>query len=340
MKRIEWIDIAKGQTIFLVVLVHVLEGIYKTNLFPEAKSGLEWVMSGIFLIIMPIFLALSGYLYKAPQNREYFVKQVKKKAWNLLWPSIIFSIIYVGLQQFAGGDVHEGHQWSSLLTMGINPIGYLWFLETLFLIWLLVSILFGFKINLWVQTLIYAGLVIFGWQIKGPLILQDVCIWSIFFFMGYLIKKYPNQLLHSGVVISALVIILVTWYGQSQLPIEWYDTNGPTPLIMLGKLASIPVAFKFFKFLHLKKSKPYWLNTGKNSLIIYLVHAPLASILRILLLKIGINNFYLLMVLVLVLTWEFSQLVAWASLKYRPLQIVFYPTQWWENRTKNSIKNN
>ncbi|AVH74852.1 acyltransferase family protein [Weissella koreensis] len=334
MKRIEWIDIAKGQTIFLVVLVHVLEGIYKTNLFPEAKLGLECSMSGIFLIIMPIFLALSGYLYKVPQNRKYFIDQFKKKAWNLLWPSIIFSVIYVGLQQCAGGDVHEGHQWSSLLTMGITPIGYLWFLETLFLTWLLMSALFSLKINIWFQALIYVGLVFVGWHVQGPLILQDVCVWSIFFFLGYLIKNNSKIMLQSGVVIGSLIVLLMTLYAQSQIPTEWYDTNGPTPLIMLGKLASVIVAFKFFQVLHLKRTKMYWLNAGKNSLIIYLVHAPLASILRILLLKLGINNFYLLTFLILIFTWELSRWVAWISLRYRPLQIIFYPTRWWSDRTK------
>lgn len=334
MKRIEWIDIAKGQTIFLVVLVHVLEGIYKTNLFPNLDWGLQWTMSGIFLIIMPIFLALSGYLYKASFDRTHFALQIKNKAWNLLWPSVLFSFIYVILQNFGGGSVHEGHQWSALLKMGWEPIGYLWFLETLFLIWLLISVLFRLKVPLVGQTLIYIGMLLLGWQIRGPLILTDVCVWILFFFLGYLIRKFSDQMLQPGIVVISMILVLFTWYIQTQQPGEWYDANGPTPLIMIGKLASVLVAFKFFQLIKLNKTKKYWLAAGENSLIIYLVHAPLASILRIIFLKLGVDNFYLLMVLVLFLTWEISRLIGRASLKYQFLKMIFYPTRWWSESGK------
>ena len=64
MKRIEWLDFAKGISIFMVVLGHTLRGIYTHNLYLNYYKYLVIIADIIFLFSMPVFFALSGYLFK------------------------------------------------------------------------------------------------------------------------------------------------------------------------------------------------------------------------------------------------------------------------------------
>ena len=93
-KRIMWLDFAKGITVFLVVVVHVVEGIYKTEMYPQYDVFSEMTMGLLFTIVMPIFFALSGYVYQPVQNSQDFLKKIMNKLFRLGMPYIIFSIIY------------------------------------------------------------------------------------------------------------------------------------------------------------------------------------------------------------------------------------------------------
>ncbi|ERJ41936.1 hypothetical protein N581_05515 [Lactobacillus jensenii MD IIE-70(2)] len=54
-KRIEWIDFGRGFTIFLVVVGHVLSGIYTNHIYPNSDGLLMFFGEFIFLFIMPVF---------------------------------------------------------------------------------------------------------------------------------------------------------------------------------------------------------------------------------------------------------------------------------------------
>ena len=66
MKRIFWIDFGKGFGIFLVVLAHVLANIANNVVLKNDVSTeiIHFIMYVLFLIIMPIFFAMSGYLFR------------------------------------------------------------------------------------------------------------------------------------------------------------------------------------------------------------------------------------------------------------------------------------
>lgn len=72
-KRIQWIDIAKGIGIILVLIGHI--------------SLNKKINNFIYSFHMPLFFILSGYLYK---NKENYVK---KKTKTILVPYFIVSII-------------------------------------------------------------------------------------------------------------------------------------------------------------------------------------------------------------------------------------------------------
>ena len=92
MKRIAWLDLAKGITIFFVVLVHVLEGIYKTGQYRQFNFFAEATMGILFTFVMPVFFALSGFVYKPVSGCKELLAGLKKKIISLGVP---LSLIHI-----------------------------------------------------------------------------------------------------------------------------------------------------------------------------------------------------------------------------------------------------
>ncbi|MFL1695930.1 acyltransferase family protein [Weissella kandleri] len=329
MNRIEWVDVAKGWTILMVLLVHVLEGLYKTGAYPNQTQLLQSLMAGLFLFIMPLFFALSGYLYRAPKTWVAWRLQMQKKMIALMGPSMIFTVLYVGLQQMGGENVHNEYQWSDVLLMFVHPVGYLWFLETLFLIFALVGVLTLLKLPAGWQMLLYLVLAVIGNFIWTPLILQEVCWWTSAFYLGYLMRQEARWWQQTWVVGGAILVIVAGMLWRYDQGGAWFDTNLPALNLILPKLATIIVGFNVFQKI---QGSNYWVRVGQASLTIYLVHAPLASMVRIGLTHLGLHNFWLLLLMVSWLTWQISIWIVQATDQAASLQLLFYPYQWWQRR--------
>ena len=74
----------------------------------------------------------------------------------------------------------------------------------------------------------------------------------------------------------------------------------------------------------------YFIKYGRYSLIIYLVHAPVASIVRTLILKIGLPPYTLLVISTLVISWSISIFVIYLSGKFSWVNFVFYPDNYFK----------
>ncbi|PEU35504.1 acyltransferase family protein [Bacillus toyonensis] len=126
-KREIWIDIAKGLGVIGVVLGH---------------SGNEIAHHYLFWFHMPLFFVLSGYTFKALNEREEFLPWLKRRAKQLLIPYLSFSIIITLLK--SGIEVYQGNfNIMSILDNGFRIIyggqlltglfGVFWFITCLFL---------------------------------------------------------------------------------------------------------------------------------------------------------------------------------------------------------------
>ncbi|MGR8823293.1 acyltransferase family protein [Leuconostoc citreum] len=329
MKRIAWLDLAKGITIFFVVLVHVLEGIYKTGQYRQFNFFAEATMGILFTFVMPVFFALSGFVYKPVSGFKSLLASLKKKIISLGVPYIIFSVIYVMLQHL-GTDVHHLNSWQDLAHIGVLPIGYLWYLYVLFFVFVLVGLLSILNISPILQLTIYLLLLVLSLSqtIHLPYILQGVCMWTSSFYIGYLLKKKP-LMLHDrllfimSVALFALGCIVQANFGGS----TWFVTDMMTPTDVLAKLSSIPLFLYLFSHIKFGSVGNYFTDCGRYSLIIYLVHAPAASVIRIALQKLGLESYVLLVFLTLISAWCISLLVVrlvqnipWLSLVFNPYQ--------------------
>ena len=114
-KRLDYLDIAKGIGILLVIIGHCQIGHSQIGMLGNIHSYL-------YSFHMPLFFFISGMFFS---NRATFVSLAKKRFKQLILPTIWFSIITVLIVE--GLNLHvEWWDWSDHLPFS------LWFLPVLF----------------------------------------------------------------------------------------------------------------------------------------------------------------------------------------------------------------
>lgn len=324
MKRITWVDFGKGFTIFFVLLAHVFSGIYSTKIYHSYDTFYYYSAWILFMFIMPVFFALSGFLYKSPNNLKTYLSMIYKKGISLIIPYIIFSVIYVTLQHFS--KVNHLFPWSSLLNIFINPISYLWFLYALFMVFVIVGLFDILKCPTSLQITLYLLLYIFSQIFELPFFLHGSFSWLIPFYLGNLIKNHLDIFHKKITFYISIMFMILGMIIQRIFSTTWFSSNPMTLINFIPKILTIPVFI--YIFINLRKNSgfyKYFEKLGPSSLIIYLVHAPLSSIFRTIYLKLGISNYTILLLLTLISAWEFSIFICYLSKKSRIFQLIFYP---------------
>ncbi|MGU9954182.1 acyltransferase family protein [Limosilactobacillus fermentum] len=336
-RRIFWIDYAKGFTIFIVVLAHAC-GQMNNNLKignPVLLELIRILMYFSFLFIMPVFFALSGYLFKPVKNFNEYKLITIKKCVTLGIPYIVFSLLLYGISLATGMHIDGINGLLSLVFIFIKPFSYLWFLLALLYIFIFVNFCFLIKISIraqiaicfvlgFIQTLIFSN---------GDCMSQFF-IWSLCFYIGFLLKKF-NLLnrMNTKIVFNLLVVISLFIVIQLYWDKSWYEhANGFNLLNLLPKLLGIFLFFYWYKKTPKNSFTLYFTKYGKISLAIYLLHFPLISIIRRGLELVSISNPIVIFLLCLILSWYGSIWCQKILNKLKPLDFIIFPNRYLKGR--------
>lgn len=325
-KRIEWLDFGKAFFMALVVLAHALKSIYSRSIYsPKIILCLQSIGNVIFFIIMPAFFALSGYLYRESENWHQFRHMVLKKLINLGVPYIVFSCIYVFMQQFSS-DVNTKYDYKDLLFLWYHPISYLWFLYILFFIFILVDFLNLMKVNykwqFWLDLLFF--LIIAFLKLK-PFVLQTFG-WATFFLVGYFINDHIK-----AIEKNKRKLFWITGLLSLLGLLECFIILGPRSdfnnLYIVNIIPKIVVAFfSVVMCINLNKNSlffRYFRQYGSSSLIIYMIHPPLISVVCVLMFKFATPNVVLSVLILFFVGWFGSMIVVWLNNRWNWLQFIF-----------------
>ncbi|RDF91130.1 acyltransferase [Lacticaseibacillus paracasei] len=323
-KRVWWIDLAKGWTIFFVVVAHTMDGIYNTHLFYQYRGISETVMFLSFTFVMPVFFALSGYLLKSTSTLDALLKNVKRKFFDLIIPYIFFSFIFVALQHLSS-KVNKPFSWLDLVFIFKQPIGYMWFLYALFFIFVLVYFFDITKLSIETQCLISMIFFALGEAVTLPYFIAITFKWCICLELGRLLKKYNRLFTSKKLFILFMLLFGISMLYQACQGGLWYATNVLSLGNVISKITSIPIMFSIFYHCRHNRANDYLAKYGKYSLVIYLVHDPATSVFRMLLLRLHFTNYFVLVTLVIILSWIASTLVCQLSKKIRPIKFLFFP---------------
>lgn len=266
--RIEYIDLAKGICILLVVLFHLKE-MYKVH------SCLDVYL---YSTLIPLYFFLSGYVFKTYGGwNEFILKKIKR----LIIPFAFFYIttsvlIPITAHHFFGINFRSGQDWRliyAFLTYGSFPNIPLWFLWGLFIL----NIIFFALHRTFRNDIILGGMCILlcfilGHTFKLPASLNKTFQGLPFFYFGYVVHNH-NIMSHIkgkyAFPITVAMFVSIGMIGESM-----FDITLKMLMSAFGVMSLLIICRKF-------KHVPYVSYVGRYSIMVLVTHEPMIRLLNV-----------------------------------------------------------
>lgn len=284
-KRLEYLDIAKGIAIILVVFGHAV-----TKDMASANIIASVIRTNIYWIHMPAFFAIAGILFGFNRKRykeSSVMEYMKKKAVTYLIPYCSFSLFsflifscmeYIPNLAFVsektGYMTHTIPQFVFSVITYINPVDdHLWFIYVMFLVCCISRLLIDVDSRLMILVMLMLNtLIVF---IDTPEIIWKTIRYAVVFYVGVYwqekgsINGFTKKAAYLALFGFIISVIVNTYFRNSSF--LWY--RGITYPIALVCGAYILLAFA-----HMLKNKKDMVSglkyIGYNSYPIYLMHQP------------------------------------------------------------------
>ena len=338
--REQWLDIAKGFAILLVVLGHVLIGFLTAGMYPQFKEGLNYIIYTIYSFHMPLFFAISGYLYGRYEERatpEKAKEVLLKKLIRLGIPFVLFSWIQGLLHLVLNHYTNRYFDPFRFIKMYASPFDQFWYIYALLAIFILIARL---EIAIHKDMLIFGILIVLKclpsiFNVHVPLpFLEWFMAYGLYFFAGTLIARHAPQTLTHPLILAmgSLIYIPLNLLFYNHSTLEAVKGN-MAPIS--ATLASILLAFSgilltFFiiqkLLLAFRWSNVIFTWLGLFSFEIYLLHTMPSAAIRIVLQKLlHTDNFALHLGAAMAVGVLFPVLVGWWARHNKSIDFMFYP---------------
>ncbi|WP_207479804.1 acyltransferase family protein [Arenibaculum pallidiluteum] len=136
--RIDWMDALRGIAITMVVLEHAIR--FTRRIGFEVPVWVDIISDALSPVRMPAMAFLSGLLLQHALAKGAAV-YLGGKTRNILWPFLVWSVIYTVMLVAVGGTSGLQHGWDLFLEIATKPPGHMWFLRDLFLFFVLMLVL-------------------------------------------------------------------------------------------------------------------------------------------------------------------------------------------------------
>ena len=325
--REKWVDDVKVIACILVVLGHFFQSMTKANILPE-NDLYKWFNTTIYYFHVPLFFICSGYLYQKYSKVNDFKswkKNVAKKALALGVPYVTFSTATWVLKTIFSDNVNDqiGGLGDTLL---LHPTSPYWYLYALFFIFLITPTfstvkmaVVGLTIAALAKTFILTG------GGTGIYAVSIVLANEIWFVLGMSVCAFYVEL--RGKKLQGTVIGLL-FLGLS-VAVYMVDIQNSAVSFVLGLLACAAVILLVADFE--EKSGKAMGFLARYTMPVFLMHTLFAAPLRSVLLKIGISNTAIHVVLGLGISFAGPIAAAWIMKKTKWLEFFLYPNKLMKN---------
>ena len=260
----------KGIAILLVIFGHSLQ-------FNVVDFDNNKLFNIIYSFHMPLFFLISGYLHS--HSKKTFQENLYSKITVLLVPFVIFETIHYYLYSF---DI-------SILDYVLKSEHHYWFLEALFLSYLIVDVVrrISPKINNF-QLTIVTILIAFSFGMVHHFSFVYVAKYYMFFAIGYLLKNNFNTVVrfteskiwYALLLVSMFLLLGAFWTRDLQVVSTVFGYLDNIYLLKILKIIySVVVALLgsysvFYLCIHIAKFpiSRYFALIGMMSLQLYVLH--------------------------------------------------------------------
>lgn len=275
--RLEWIDVAKGIVIILMVLGHAL-------------SAENLITKCIFSFHMPFFVLVSGYFYKRYDLKTFIVKNIK----GVLLPYTILHFIQYTLYIFIL-DWNMVETYKKLFYTLITGLSYtnaipfpkagntgvLWFLPMLFCVrCIFYGIMKISKDNNFFAFLMIAFSALLGMFLnsKGYWLPWsiDVALFSVaFYYLGYIFRKYSIFSVLIQKPLYTLLWLGIWLFGVYQgivLELATRNYSGDLTCILIALAGSVVFCMLAYYLDKIPMVKAVLSWAGQKTIIIMCIH--------------------------------------------------------------------
>nr|WP_295890199.1 acyltransferase family protein [uncultured Devosia sp.] len=295
-RRLEWVDMAKGLSIFLVVMMYAASSVGEDT---GGVGALHWAIAFATPFRMPEFFLISGLFLSQVIDRPWRAfadrRIVHYLYFYVLW-ALIHIIFKVGLLATDPVGALEQIAWAV-----VQPYGVLWFIYMLAVVGAVTKLLHDLHVPKWAVFGVAAVLQMLSIH-TGSYLIDQFAHYFVFFYAGYVLAPAVFRLAgwaadHAALALLGLAIwaildaALVFSPGFTMHPIHPVMGYAGLPgvhllLALAGTSALCVIAALLTRLPFLN-----WLRwMGSKSLIIYVVFVLPMGISRTLLIKLGVDE--------------------------------------------------
>lgn len=317
-KRFGWLDYDKGISIILVSYRHCYESLLNSGVPLYRYPFLEYINIFLFGFRMPLFFIASGIFISQSIEKKGFDNYISTRMQTILYPLMVWGVIQLSLQLIFTKYTNSNLGFLDFINLFIDPrqTGQFWYLNTLFFVGVIYSILkVKFKASMIFQLsmglILYCSLA----AIRNAGIylgaLMDIFQYYLFFTFGDIIanfmksEKSKNILSSYKILIMMIPIFLITQYNFTKLNLinhSNYYVEHKMPLFFLfvaivGCFLSVNISYILKELNSLK----FLRTIGFHSIHIYCMQIIAMAFSRAIFIKIfGIDSTLLLVFLTLI----------------------------------------
>lgn len=322
--REKWVDDVKVIACILVVLGHFFQSMTKANILPE-NDLYKWFNTTIYYFHVPLFFICSGYLYQKyskVNNFKSWKKNVAKKALALGVPYVTFTTATWVLKTAFSGSVNDqiGGLWETLLLYPTSPYWYLYALFFIFLVTPTFSTMRMAAVGLAVAT-VAKGIILTGGGKTGIYAVSTVLINEIWFVLGMSACAFNAQIRGKKLQGAAIGLLFL----GSSVAVYMANIQNSAVSFALGMTACAAVIFLMADYE--EKTGKVMEFLAKYTMPIFLMHTLFAAPVRVILLKVGIKNAVVHVILGLIISFVGPIFAAWFMKKTKWLEFFLYPNK-------------
>lgn len=320
-KRLDWVDMAKGLSIFLVVMMYAASSVGEDT---GGVGAFHWGIAFATPFRMPEFFLISGLFLSQVIDRPWGAfadrRLVHYLYFYVLW-ALIHIIFKVALLSANPLGAAEQIGWAI-----IQPYGVLWFIYMLAVVGLVTKLLHDLKAPVW--TVFGAGAILQMASVRtGSYAVDQFCAYFVFFYAGYILAPRLFQIAawaqhHARAALAAITAwaainaALVFSPGFEMHPIHPSMGFAGLPgvhlvLALVGSSALCVIAALLTRLPWMN-----WLRwLGSKSLIIYVAFVLPMGIARTILIKLGLIEPTVLTLLIMSVAIISPLLLYWLVLR-------------------------
>ena len=274
-QRLDYIDMAKGSAIALMVFGHTFSTYQNTP-----------IMVWIYSFHMPLFFLTTGILYGVKEKkRSRQIFKLKSKIFTLLLPFFVWSTLYqlfISILAILGGAPAKATLLSNMKVVIQLQGNAMWFLPAMFL-----STFFFFLtvrnrvLNIITSCLLFiAGIIVPEYNCYLSAILRAF-IGAVFIALGFYGYKFFTKEVKNWQLVCLFVISLFTIFMNGLVSIASRDYNNPFLYIFngfIGTLIVYQMAMRMRQIKTISGILKYW---GENSIKVLCFHGFVIQIIRL-----------------------------------------------------------